>query len=114
MCATYIQKLNDSQIILQKRLYQEKDQEKWAKVLHYDMMSSEESGEESEGQKECIVVKTLPWRSSRVNKFMESLDERMKNEKSNQSLRQIKKRLIALEPSSRPRPAGHFRSWAFS
>ena len=79
------------------------------------MMSSEESGEESEGQKkECIVVKTLHWQSLKVNKFMESLDERMKDEWSNQSLRQMKNRLIALEPSSRPRPASHFPSWAFS
>ena len=45
---------------------------------------------------------------------MESLDEGMKDEKSNQSLRQMKRRLIALEPSSRPKPAGHFPSWAFS
>ena len=50
----------------------------------------------------------------RVNKFMEALDERMKDKRSNQSLRQIKKRLIALEPLSCPRPAGHFPSWAFS
>ena len=38
---------------------------------------------------------------------MESLDERMKDEKSNQSLRQMKKRLIAIEASSCPKPAGH-------
>lgn len=95
-------------------MYQEKDREKWAKVLHYDMMSSEKSGNESEGQEECIIVKALPWRSSRVNKFMESLDERMKDEKSSQSLRQMKKRIIALEPSSRPKPAGNFLSWALN
>jgi len=45
---------------------------------------------------------------------MESLDERMKDEKSNQFLRQMKKRLVAVEPSSRPKPAGHFPSWAFN
>ena len=114
MCVIYVQKLNEHQIIFRKRVYQEEDREKWAKVLQYDMMSSEESGDESQGQKDCIVVKTLPWRSSRVNKFMESLDERMKDEKSNQSLRQMKKRIIAVEPSSRPKPGGHFPSWAFN
>ena len=114
MCVIYVQKLNEHQIIFRKRVYQEEDREKLAKVLQYDMMSSEESGDESQGQKDCIVVKTLPWRSSRVNKFMESLDERMKDEKSNQSLRQMKKRIIAVEPSSRPKPGGHFPSWAFN
>ena len=102
-----MQKLKERQIVFRKRAYKEEDREKWAGVLQYEMMSSKESGEESQGQKDCIIVKSLPWQSSRVNKFMESLDERMKDEKSNQSLRQMKKRLIAIEPSSRPKPAGH-------
>ena len=37
-----------------------KRQGKVGKVLHYDMMSSEESGKGSEGQKDYIIVKTLP------------------------------------------------------
>ena len=50
MCVNiYVQKLNERQIIFWKRAYQEEDREKWAKVLQYDMMSSEESGDESQG-----------------------------------------------------------------
>ena len=89
-----------------------KGREKWAKVSHYDMMSSEESSEEAEGQKDCIIVKILPWRSSRLNKFMESWDERVKDEKSNQSLRQMKQRLI-LFLNLQVIPS-HFPSWAFN
>ena len=33
--------------------------EKWAKVLHYDMISSKESSKESEGVEECIILKAL-------------------------------------------------------
>ena len=50
--------------IFQKKSYDENSQEKWAKVLCYEMMSSEESGE-AEGQKDCIVVKVLLWRSTK-------------------------------------------------
>lgn len=38
-----------------------KSTEKNGPRFTYDMMSSEESGNESEGQEECIIVKALPW-----------------------------------------------------
>ena len=37
--------------------------------LCYEMMSSEESGEETKGQKDRNVVKVLPWLSTKVNNF---------------------------------------------
>ena len=71
MCAINMQKLNERQIVFRKRAYKEEDREKWAGVLQYEMMSSEESGEESQGQKDCIIVKSLPWRSSSLwNRWM--------------------------------------------
>lgn len=94
--------------------YQEKDREKWNKVLVYEFMSSEESGEDDLEEKEYIVVKSLPWRSDRVNKFLESLDEKTNKDKSSQSLRQMKKRVNATTCSDRQKPVGHFPKWIFS
>lgn len=105
--------MNERKSIFQKKSYEENNREKWAKVLCCEMMSSEESGEEAEGQKDCIVVKILPWRSTKVNSFMESLDEALRNEKSKQSIRQTKRRILDPEPSSRPKPVGKFPTWAF-
>ena len=59
--------------------------DKWNKVLVYEMMSSEESGEEGPTGS-CIIVKSLPWRSTRVNNFMQSLDDKAHSSKSQQSL----------------------------
>lgn len=77
-------------------------------------MSSEESGGDSEGGMEYIVVKSLPWRSSRVTKFLETLDEKAKKDKSSQSLRQTKRRVIAATPSERIKPSVSFPKWSFS
>ena len=66
----YIQKLFEHQRVFEKLSYQEKDRGKWSKVLVCDMMmSSEESGEEGPARS-SIVVKSLPWMSTRVNNFM--------------------------------------------
>ena len=77
------------------------------------IMSSEENGEETEGQKDCIVVKVLPWQSTKVNNCFETLDEALKNEKSKQSIRQMKRRIVNPEPPCHSRPIGQFPTWAF-
>ena len=76
-------------------------------------MSSEESGEETEGQKDCIVVKVLSWWSTKVNNFFETLNETLKNEKSKQSIRQMKRQIVNPEPSYRSKPIGQFPTWPF-
>ena len=78
----------------------------------YEMMSSEESGDSDEEDNK-IIVKPLPWRSSRINNFFQSLDQMSKEGKSPQSLRQMKKRILG-SPSTRMRPVGQFPSWAFT
>ena len=81
----------------------------------YDLMSSEESGQDDlEDENECIVVKSLSWRSPLVDKFLESLDEKVKKDKSSQSLRQMKRRVIAATSSEQAKPSGHFPKWVFS
>lgn len=105
--------MQERQATFRKTPYQEKDREKWNKVLVYDLMSSEESGPDDGEENGCIVVKALPWRSSLVNKFLTTLDEKAKIDKSAQSLRQTKRRVIAEVASSRPKPCGHFPAWVF-
>jgi len=56
--------------------YQEKDREKWNKILIYDFMSCEESGKDD--LEECIFVKNIPWGSAQVSKFLEGLDEKQR------------------------------------
>lgn len=74
------------------------------------MMSSEESGTESSDE---IYVKALPWRASRVERFMRLLDDKSLETKSAQSKRQMKKRVISKDISVRQKPQGKFPSWAF-
>ena len=45
-------------------------------MLQSEMMSSEESGEDSDC--DVIIVRPLPWRSARVNDFFASLDDNTK------------------------------------
>ena len=52
---------------ISKCLYSEDDKAKWQKVLQLEMMSSEESRTESSVD---IYIKPLPWRASKVARFM--------------------------------------------
>ena len=72
---------------LNKARLADKDGEKWEKVFIVDMMSSEESGSEDDSD---IVVKPLPWRSSRVSHFFGQMDEYTTAKKSSQAKRQTK------------------------
>lgn len=58
--------------------------EKWNKVLISDFMSNEESDDESE---DIIVVEPLVWRSERVTRFLQQLDEKCKDTKTTQAKR---------------------------
>ena len=50
----------------------EKEKEKWEKVLTADIMSSEKIHEDDD---DVVVVKCIPWRSSKVTQLFHSLDE---------------------------------------
>ena len=64
-------------------------------------MSSEESG--NEDGEEVNIVMELPWRSSLVDEFFESLDSQLMSEKSAQAKRQTKRRVKG-QNSLRPAP----------
>ena len=71
--------------------------DKWLKVMTTELMSSEESEDDS------IVVRPLPWRSKYVTNMFEKIDGYCSRKKSSQAKRQMKARKIG-ETSSRPKP----------
>ena len=102
-----LQKLQERLAALNKAKLSDKDREKWEKVFIVDMMSSEESGSEEDSD---IVVKPLPWRSSRVSRFFSQMDKYTTAKKSSQAKRQTKARVLGA-PSARPPPTD-LASWA--
>ena len=83
-----MQKPEERVSAFKKRRYEAKDQQKWSRILTTDFMSSEESG--SEDGEEINVVMELPWRSSLVDEFFQSLDSQLMSEKSAKAKRQTK------------------------
>ena len=83
-----MQKLKSRKSVLEKSKVTEREKAKWFKCLTIDLVSSDESDDET------IVVKTLPWRSTLVSDFFKSLDEEAYDKKSEQAKRQTKKRLL--------------------
>ena len=70
-----------------------------------EFISSEESGEEDIGngeKRQVLLVKPLPWRSAKVDRFFNQLDHKAPKNKSKQ---QTLPRVIG-ERSTRPKPAG--------
>ena len=73
------------------------------------MMSSEDSEIE-----EVLMVHPLPWRASKVDTMFKRLDDTIKENKSPQSRRQMKKRCVG-QDSVRSAPfADKFPKWALS
>lgn len=70
-----------------------------------DLMSSEESDKEED----VIVVRPLHWRSKGTEKMIKTLDDVIQKNRSEQSKRQLKKRVIG-EFSDRSRP-DNLQTW---
>ena len=86
------------------------EREEWLGVLKMAVMSSDSSGEE-DGE-EVIIVHPLSWISDNVKSFKNKLDEQIKNEKSPQARRQMKRRVLG-PVSTKPCPASiDLPSWA--
>ena len=80
----------------------------WEKVMTIEMMSSEESGNDGE------YIHPLPFRSAKVDRFFSMLDDKIKETKSPQARRQMKKRVMG-DISARGVPDGHyFPKWALN
>ena len=76
-------------------------------VMVKDFMSTEESGEdEQDGErKPVIIVKPLPWRARRIDRFFKQLDQKACKNRSRQSRQQTLPRVIG-SASTRSKPAG--------
>jgi hypothetical protein len=69
-------------------------------------MSSEESGDEldeNEDPKPVLYVRSLPWRSSKVNKLFSVLDSHIEKGKSKRALSQTYTRVVG-DVSDCPKP----------
>lgn len=78
------------------------------KVMIKAFISSEESGEETTETREkraVLMIKPLPWRASRVDRFFKQLDRKGSKQKSKQSKQQTLQRVIGCT-STRPKPPG--------
>ena len=104
------QKLQERQATLKKCAMSEKDKEKWGKVLRADVMSSEES----DSADDVVIVKPLPWRSLKVQRFFNELDQAGIESKTMQAKRQRKQRVIGSIESERPMPSVTLPSWAYT
>ena len=109
-----LQKLLERRAALGKMTFEdEKHREKWQDVLKLDLISSEESGKDDNGE-EVIYTKPLPWRSKKFNEFVARLDIQTQSEMSSLAKRQKKKRIQG-EQSERPRPhPGDNPDWVFA
>ena len=95
--------------MLQKCSLPEQQKEKWRKIVVADMMSSEESDAAAD---DTIIVKPLPWRSSKVTDFFQNLDALGSEAKTSQAKRQRRQRVLSTSASQRSKPS--LPSWAIS
>jgi len=95
--------------MLARSKIEQRDKDKWSKVMVVSMMSSEESGED--GGDEVLIRRKLPWRAERVNHFFTQLDDSVKAEKSPQARQQMKPCVSSEASSSRAIPVGMVK-WA--
>ena len=76
----YLQKLEERKTMLAKSKIEQRDKDKWCKVMVMSMMSSEESGKD-EGE-EVLIRCRLSWRAEKVNDFFKKLDDNVLAENS--------------------------------
>ena len=91
--------------------YSDIDRAKWRKVLISSLISSDES--ELEDGDPALVVKELPWRAAKVAHFFKKMDQAHDARKSEQAIRQTKKRIYGRKESNRQAPV-NVPTWAIS
>lgn len=109
-----LQKLNSRLAVVKRSDLPEKDKIKWMSIINVDFMSSEESMQcsgDDQSEEVPLLTKILPWRAQKVTKFFKVLDGFNEKEKSAQSKKQTKKRIISDIESERSIPIKS-PSWA--
>ena len=69
----------------------EEKKKSWREILVPSFMSSEESGEED--GKPVLFMKYLPWRATKVSRFLKQMDLKGEKKKSKRSILQTMSRL---------------------
>ena len=73
----------------------EEKKKTWREILVPSFMSSEESGEED--GRPVLLVKHLPWRATKVSRFLKQMDIKGEKKKSKRSILQTMPRLPGLD-----------------
>ena len=83
-----IQKLQRRQATFYKTNALTKEQkDKWAPCVVMEMMSSEDSGEGSDEENTSkFMVRSLPWRSDKVNSLFDSIDAKVSKTQTKKSM----------------------------
>ena len=103
--------MQERKVTLERSSLSKQDKLKWTEILTFEMMSSEEDASEDD---ESIIIRPPPWRSCTVNEFFKALDDKSKETKSKQALRQTKARVLG-SYSDRPKPSSkQIPRWAFT
>lgn len=87
--------------VLRNKKLSEEQKTKWLKVMKIEMMSSEESEMDDDNRDELLKIRSLPWRSSEVNRMFSKIDAYNLAGKSPASRRQMKRKKRVEETSSR-------------
>lgn len=91
-----------------KKFKKESDKALWEQLMIMDFMSSEES--DMDGDEDVLIVHSLPWRKPSVKKMFSTLDADISRNRSSQSRRQMKRRVMG-SASERARPTT-YPKWA--
>lgn len=86
--------------------------EKWSPCLTQELISSEDSEDEDEGQ---FIVRPLTWRSDKVTELFMNLDRKYYNRQTTRSKKMSYDRVRQSgQPSDRPKPMNsNLPSWVF-
>lgn len=95
--------------VIKKSDLSEKNKAKWMAVMQAELISSEESissneNDDNDEEEKPLIIKTIPWRAPKVDKLFKVLDDFSQKEKSAQSKKQTKQRIVSGIESTRHIP----------
>lgn len=89
----------------------QEQREKWLSVLKNEIMSSEESDMDEDGE-EIVTVHPLPWRSEYCTRMFGKIDKFVTHHRTPQGRRQMKQRKIGASSTRSPPAEGELPDWS--
>ena len=108
MSCVAMQKLTARQVALEKSTSTSaKGKQRWRECLVEELISSEDSEEDG-----SFLIRPLPWRSEKVDKFIYSLDQKLNKKRSKKSKMMTFGRKAGPESHRAKPPTGSVPTWA--